>query len=205
MISYYAFRAVSKREEVLFRNHLLNSLSLVLLTVQVFLGFDQISNLMGMDGKGMITYYVMTNAYVVTLQFFWRFTKFRLDGLKNEIDSFDFQKDQLKMDSFDVVHLKQDNSQISQKPTPNSSELQKDENKENSFKTTNRQKQEQNQKMNELWINEDEENDNNIYSKRGYQTFEDSPRKDLELREYQMNEDEHSGEETHEKIESREI
>lgn len=134
------------------------------------------------NGPELIVILVFSNFYVIVLQISWRFAKYKPDGLKNEIDSFVFQKDQLKIDSFDMAALKQESSD--QVYDENNDEEFKGENEPEreklSFPDQKNKETKEGENLNDLWINEEESEESDPSKNKtshSYQIFEESPRK----------------------------
>lgn len=143
-----------------------------------------------LNGAQVMAFVVLANFYVMTLQVLWRFTEYRTDGLKNEIDSFAFNKEQLKVDSFDMVGLKEQKAEDASTVNREGSAARSDATREvefspeykAGFNTNGIEEQADNQPPAALWIGEGDfapTANHRQEAKSGvYETFEDSPYKD---------------------------
>lgn len=142
--------------------------SIILLTFNTFQNFNS---------SDFLIIIFLGNVYVYILNWAWRFPALNTNGLKNEIDSFDFQKEELKIDSFDLVRLHNDPISNSL-PQNNSSPLKYKPKSFENFENNNRLRMDY-EDPNGLWIEDRETPEINMDKSNGYQTFEDSPRKEI--------------------------
>lgn len=173
-----------------YRNQFLLSFTFILPCVWMILATGTYFPVLELNGAQVMAFVVLANFYVMALQVLWRFTEFRSDGLKNEIDSFAFNKEQLKIDSFDMVGLKEQKAEDGSTVDQGGSVAQSDgtreadssaENKA-AFSTHGVEDQPDQQHPASLWIGEGDPaptaQPRQETPSGGYETFEDSPYKD---------------------------
>jgi hypothetical protein len=165
-----------------FRNRFILGYSAVFPIFWVFLLLNAYSHIIPLNRGQAVAILVSVNLYVFFLQVLWRFTQFALDGSKNEIDSFAFNRDDLKIDSFDIVALKDGNSRdFKNQDAATTNQSHSKEQKIDSIGPKNDGNGLEDHKSgadsDELWAHQNENWSLNRSQPRIYATFEDSPHK----------------------------
>lgn len=169
-----AYPILRSWKKLSFRNRFILTFSFGLPLFWLLLLLNSFAPLIALNGAQIIGFLVSGNVYVFFLQVLWRFSRLTPDGSKNEIDSFAFHKDDLKIDSFDVVGLKEAHSadfrgNQDAETTNNSSK------KDASESGNGLEEQTLEREREELWIAPDDQAGPNPKATRIYASFEDSP------------------------------